>query len=290
MIQSHRHKRFKYRPESVKLHAKNWEVIMQRHLLFVLTLVTLVLVACSSSGEGATTVQEVPVTVEVTREVEIEVTRLVEVEVTREVEVVLQPTSTPEPTPTTEPAEEPIRLSGSGDAIVNVEKWDGAAAVHITATGEGDFRVDGYDVDGESRNLIWDDAPFDGIVELDFGSATTTTRFSVEAPGDWTIEVMPMSMLPVLEVPGKFEGSGYSIIALTGETPDLATITGDDSGYYLSITGYGYGSEGRLFFSDNPIVVSTDELPYAGTAVISADTAFLVIAFDGNWSIEITAR
>jgi hypothetical protein len=263
---------------------------MQRHLLFVLALVTLLLSACSSSGNGATTIQEIPVTVEVTREVEIEVTRLVEVEVTRLAEVVLQPTSTPEPTPTTEPAEEPILLSGSGDAIVNVEKWDGPAAVHITATGEGDFRVDRYDVDGESLNLVWDEAPFDGVVELDFGSSTTTTRFSVEALGNWTIEVLPMSLLPTLEVPGKFEGAGYSIIALIGKTPDLATITGDDSGAYFSITSYGYGSEGRLFFSDNPIVVSTGELPYAGTAVISADTAFLVIAFDGNWSIEITAR
>jgi len=167
-------------------------------------------IACSLGGESVDVESpsvEVsqPEIVEVTRVVamEIEVTRLVKEDKTSEVPLkptrmptntkvpfTPRPTNTLGPTPTTRPTRtptpipQPIVLTGSGDAVVDIEKDDSAALVHITYTGSSNFIVWNYGTDGEKIDLLINTiGSYDGIRPLDFLVDEHTARFAVESSG-----------------------------------------------------------------------------------------------------------
>ena len=140
-------------------------------LLWGFTLLfTLLLFGCTAEPEQITVVEtkEVPVTVEVTNEIEVtrevvaEATRLVEVEVTRLVEetVFVEVTQTPPPPPT-----QFVNLEGTGDSVSdNFEVQECQKAVFSwTAVGQSNFIVYLWKVGiDDNRLLVNEIAPSSG--------------------------------------------------------------------------------------------------------------------------------
>lgn len=193
----------------------------------------------------------------------------------------------PEPTATeTEPPlpthlPDPIVLTGSGDSVVDFENPFPVGIAHIIGNAASSyFGVTSYDVGGEMVDLLINTTePYDGIVLLDVFD-TQTTRFEIQAVGDWTIVVDSIFTARKLEVPGALEGKGDEVIFLTGATPDLANIKGNEQSSYFGVMSY--GNYGDL------LVNSTD--PYEGTVPMEPDSVILEFEAVGSWSIEVTAK
>jgi len=191
------------------------------------------------------------------------------------------PTKTPRPTLTPTPAPEPIVLSGSGDAVVDVAKWEGPALAHVTYQGSRNFIVYNYGADGEKIDLLVNTiGSYEGTRPLDFLEDEHTTRFQVESSGAWEIQVLPLSEIRRETIAGTFEGQGDDVVLLSGGTPDLLVIDARRADSNFVIWGYG----GRRSLLVNEIA------PYDGTVIAGKDTLVLVIEAEGPWQIEVTVR
>lgn len=193
-----------------------------------------------------------------------------------------EPTNTPGPTDTPTQTPTPIVLSGTGDAIVDVAKGPDPALVHITGNASsGYFGVTNYDASGNTIDLLVNTTdPYDGVRPLDFVSGDYTTRFEVKASGAWTIEVLPLSSIEKVQIPGEKSGTGDYVFALDGGTPDLAKITGNAGAAYFGVYSYSKTKE---------LLVNTTD-PYDGTVMLSSDTIIIEVVATGDWTINITTR
>ncbi|MGB7118084.1 MAG: hypothetical protein WBD56_18260, partial [Anaerolineales bacterium] len=191
----------------------------------------------------------------------------------------LGPTPTPRPTRTPTPIPQPIVLTGSGDAVVDIEKDDSAALVHITYTGSSNFVVWNYGTDGEKIDLLINTiGSYDGTRPLDFLADEHTARFTVESSGQWVIEVLPLQEIRTVNVPGTFDGSGDDVINLSGSDPDLLKIDASQAKSNFVIWGYGNGMD----------LLINEIAPYDGVIIAGKDTSILVIEAEGPWTIEVT--
>jgi len=152
--------------------------------------------------------------------------------------------------------------------------------IHIVGNAAGRFfAVENYGAGNERIGLLVNTTdPYDGVRPLDFRADEHTTRFQVQAVGNWTIEVLPITSARRLEVPGTIEGVGDDMIILLGGTPDLAKVKGNAGGRFFAVTGWGDRSD---------LLVNTTD-PYDGTVIVSPDTVILEVEAIGEWSIEIT--
>jgi hypothetical protein len=196
------------------------------------------------------------------------------------------PTNTPVPTNTPTPTPEPIILTGDGDSVVDVDQSFGGALVHITGNAAGrHFAVTNYDSDGNSVGLLVNTTDaYDGVRPLDFMADEHTTRFEISATGPWTIEILPLAteyIEPyIVTVPGEFEGTGDGVIFLTGGTPDLASIVGNQSSRHFGVFGYNGGRD---------LLVNTTD-PYEGSVMLDADTVAIEVMAVGPWSITVSEK
>lgn len=194
-----------------------------------------------------------------------------------------RPTDTPEPTLTPTPAPEPIVLAGSGDSVVDVEKWPGPALARITGnSASAHFAVINYDADGNQIDLLVNTTdPYSGVRPLDLFDNQQTTRFEVKATGDWTIEVLPfLENVTQAEVPGTITGTGDAVLILLAAA-DTAKVTGNPASGHFAVIGYG-GT-----FPD--LMVNTTD-PYDGMVQVGLGSRVLVVTAVGDWTIELTAR
>ena len=185
------------------------------------------------------------------------------------------PTASPSPTP----PPEPIVLHGSGDSVVDFENPFDFAIAHVVGNAAGVyFGVTNYGADGELIDLLVNVTdPYDGIRPLDFMEDEHTTRFEVEASGDWSITVMSLFEARQLSVPGVIEGVGDDVFLLAGETPDVANITGNAAGVYFGVTSYGEYIDLLVNLTD----------PYEGTVILEPDTLVIEVNATGLWTIEV---
>jgi hypothetical protein len=193
-----------------------------------------------------------------------------------------RPTNTPRPTPSPTPPPEPIVLTGSGDAIVDLEKWPGPALVRISGnSGRRHFSVVNHDAAGTYLDLLVNTTePYDGLRPLDFYDGVLTTRFEVTATGQWQIEVLPLlEHATRVDVPGTVAGSGDDVLLLVGEA-DTAAIRGNALGRHFAVHSYGLSAD---------LLVNTTE-PYDGTVLIPRGGRVLVVSADGEWEMDLTAR
>jgi hypothetical protein len=192
-----------------------------------------------------------------------------------------KPTNTPAPsnTPTTPPT--PLAFAGNGDSIVDVET-SGPALVHIVGNSSSRFfAVINYDANNEQIDLLVNTTdPYDGIRPLDFMEDEQTYRFEVKADGEWTIEVLPLSSIYKLEIPGEISGKGDYVFAIIGGTPDTAIINGNASSRYFGVFGYGDRKD---------LLVNTTD-PYNGTVLLSSDTFIIEVRAEDDWTINIKTR
>ncbi len=201
--------------------------------------------------------------------------------------IVLSVNPTPTPSPSTPtPASLPPQeiLTGSGDSVININKWPGPALIHLTGNStSGFFSVTRFDADNNqlSAPLVFTTEPYEGFRLLDLDPDDHTARFEIKAEGDWQIEIFPLSTARTLIIPGSIEGSNDDVISLTGGTPDVATITGNAEESFFSIIPHG-----GLF--SIPLVFTTE--PYIGQVIIDSEIILLEIQARGDWTISITER
>jgi hypothetical protein len=189
------------------------------------------------------------------------------------------PTDTPLPTFTSTPPPEPIVLSGAGDSVVDIQKWDGPALAHIAHNGGGNFAVWNSDANGDHIDLLINTiGAYQGTVPIDFLEREDTHRFEIKAGGAWEIQILPLDMIRKENIPGTVQGTGDEVLSIAG-TPDLITANATGSGNF-AVWSYGDGRD----------LVFNEIAPYSGTATLDGDTFILVIKATGPWSIEVTTR
>lgn len=202
---------------------------------------------------------------------------------TPEPSATLGPTDTPLPTETATPLPDPIILSGSGDNVLDIAKWEGPAILKITHNGDGNFAVWNDDANGDHIDLIVNTiGSYQGTHALDFLDIEHTSRFEITAGGAWELQVLPFDSVRRENIPGIFQGTGSDVIAFnpTDASPDLLKADASGADRNFAIWTYGNGRD----------LVINEIAPYTGIVPIDDQTFVLVITATGPWSIEITAR
>jgi hypothetical protein len=172
-------------------------------------------------------------------------------------------------------------LTGSGDNVVDIQKWAGAAIAKITHTGGGNFAIWNDAANGEHIDLLVNViGNYQGTVPVDFLDREFTTRFEITAGGEWRIEVLPFSMARMESIPGIIQGVGDDVILVGGGAADLMKIDASQASRNFAIWTYG---------DDRDLAVN-EIAPYTGTVAIDRTTVIIVVIATGSWTIEITAR
>lgn len=195
---------------------------------------------------------------------------------------------TPSPTPAPTVVPEPIALSGTGTQVVDIEKWEGPALIHVTFQGDSAFSIFNFDKDGESLDLLVSIiGPYDGTRPIDLDDHQTT-RFAVEGEGAWTIEVLPFSSVRREQAPGDFTGTGDDVVLLVTQTGGLHVdlLTADARGQRNFVV-YGWGEEPDLLFNE--------VAPFQGETTVEPGltkdgTLLIDIQAEGDWTMESTTR
>jgi hypothetical protein len=194
-------------------------------------------------------------------------------------------TKNPEPTLTSTPLPGPVKLSGKGDSVVDIDmkKIGGIGIAHIIGNKSSSFfAVQNYDAAGKRIDLLVNTTdPYDGYVPLDFLDGQHTTRLEINATGDWTIELIPLQSGHELKVPGTLKGKGDEVLLLRGGKPDTVKIVGNKSSGFFAVQSYD--------LSGYDLLVNTTD-PYDGTVILSRDAIILVIKASDDWTIEIKSK
>jgi hypothetical protein len=191
------------------------------------------------------------------------------------------------PTATPAPVQESIILTGTGNAVVDVDKTSLGALVHIVGNDAGrHFAVTNYGAGNKKYDLLANTTdPYDGIRPLDFLDREHTIRFEVKGAGSWTIEIIPLDWIRfrdegrLIVVPGSYNSTGDDVFFVSGDC-DMATITGNDAGRYFGVHAW-HGSGRDL------LVNATD--PFQGTVLMTKDTFAIEVVAVGSWSVDIAA-
>ena len=200
-----------------------------------------------------------------------------------------RPTNTSTPRPTFTPVPTPIVFSGSGDTVIDVEKWAGAAILQIEYTGSRNFIVWNYGSNNEAINLLVNTiGNYKGTRPLDFHDGEYTTRLVIEGTGQWKVEILPFEKIRTVSVPGIIEGEGDDVVALAGnnnQTTDTLSI--DATRASRNFIVYGIGNSYELLVNEIA--------PYSGKVLVPGDLpvgTFLVLIIEakGPWSIEVATR
>ena len=188
------------------------------------------------------------------------------------------PTNTPKPTSTPTPLPTPIILTGTGDSIVDVDRPMSPALVRIEGNASSrHFSVINYGSNGERIDLLVNTtSPYQGVRPLDFLADEHTTRFEVSASGAWTIEIIPLSNIEFVDVPGEISGTGDYVFGLRGN-PDTAAIQGNSTSNFFAVISYGN--------QRNLLVNTTD--PYEGVVIVPSGTLIIEVQASADWVIDI---
>lgn len=203
-----------------------------------------------------------------------------------------EPTKTPKPTSTTKPSNTPkptntptkvpesILLEGSGDDVIEVDKWDGPAILDISRDGGGHFAVKSYSEDGEYLELLVNAiGPYDGKVAMDLlglHADENTAMLEISANGPWKIVIHPFSSvhLNMMKAPGIYENNTDDMIFVDGSSK-TATITCEKG--HIAVKG---------LTSDRYHLLVNEIGPYEGKVVIPNGLILLVVTASAPWSIE----
>lgn len=176
---------------------------------------------------------------------------------------------------------DPIRLSGSGDDVLDVSiPGDELAIAEVTHDGPGYFGITITDADNEYAGLLANEiGTYQGIAPIHLGSSNPMRGLDVDADGTWTITIKPIAEARDLTDAG-LDGTTDDVLdayRLAGQVVDI-THTGDG---YFGITAY--TDDG-----DYNGLVANEAGPYEGTQRIPAGTRWLEVDTDGLWTIELS--
>lgn len=191
--------------------------------------------------------------------------------------------STPESPEPEEPEAEyvphdPIVLTGSGDDVLEIDSLDYYYAFRITGGAAGKhFAVTTYDANGNySELLVNATGQYSGVT---YDPSLNVGMIEVKATGEWTIEIVELLTLDIIEIGDTLTGTGDSVFSLltAGKT---ATISGGAAGKHFAVTTYnGYGQY-------NDLLVNTTD-PYEGKVILEGDPVIAVVKATGDWSFTL---
>jgi hypothetical protein len=192
-------------------------------------------------------------------------------------------TETPIPTAIPSSTPEPIFLVQSGDAVFNIQKWQGPAILKIKHTGARNFVVRNYPDQG---NVYYDllvntIGAYEGTVPLDFRDGEQTARFEVKADGAWEFNIEPITNARKEQIPGKISGNGDDVIIIEGGIPDLVKVDASQARRNFVVKAV---AKGKFDLVVNEIA------PYTGTSLLDPSTIVLIINATGPWELEITGQ
>lgn len=192
------------------------------------------------------------------------------------------PTATPLPTVTPTPKPQPIILTGSGDSVVDVQKWNSVALMKVTYSGGSNFIVENFDKSGSQMDLLINTiGAYSGSQLIDIFDDDHTSRFQVTASGPWEIQILPVSEIRKVSIPGIVQGVGDDVVLLPGGSADI--LKSDASQATSNFIVYGL-SNTDFYLLFNEIA------PYAGSVIAQDGTALIQVKATGAWSIEVTTK
>ena len=195
-----------------------------------------------------------------------------------------RPTNTPKPTTTPTPVPQPIIFEGSGDKIITLdEPLIAPRILELSNTGSSNFIVKSYDQFGNDIDLLVNEiGSYQGKMLIGMMlDEEPVSRFEIQSSGSWNLIIYPFSIdyMDALEVPGRYEGKGDSVVVLIGE-PDIVTFTTTERDNFIV---YAYTNERRE-------LLLNEIGPYSGEKVLPNGVMVLNVFINGVWSMEITAK
>jgi hypothetical protein len=185
-----------------------------------------------------------------------------------------QPTTSTSSTTTTTLPPAPLVFTGAGDDVVDIGAGNTALFVIASHDGQSNFIVhsldeDLQDVDGVVNEI----GTFAGTVPLStFGSVADVRYLEVQADGNWSLELIGIARLPVVNDPS-FAGAGKQVVLYMGGG-GIFTITHDGTSNFIVHVTTADGVDGLI----NEIG------PYSGRKPVPAGAAIIEVNADGNWS------
>ena len=194
------------------------------------------------------------------------------------------PTSTPRPTITPTLPPQPIVLSGSGDSVLEINKWNSAGLFKATYTGEHNFIVENFDAAGNQIDVLINTiGAYSGSKLIDVYDNDLTARIAIHASGPWEIQILPLSSVRSVLVPGVVQGVGDDVVLLAHAAGKTDLFKADASQASHNFIVYGL-SNTDFYLMFNEIA------PYTGTVISDGDTVLIQVSATGPWSIEVTSK
>jgi len=210
----------------------------------------------------------------------ITLTEIPTIQFTATITSTLKPRNTKTPTNTPTPKPEPIILEGSGDDVIEFDKWDGPAIVDIIRDGGGHFAVKSYDSFGETIDLLVNTiGPYEGKVTMDLlgYDSTKTGLLEISADGLWKISISPFvrEYLNQVDAPGFYENNKDDVLVVDGES---ATAT------FKCAIGGNFAVWG---IAEDDIDLMVNEIaPYEGKVMVPKGLFLLIVTAENDWSVE----
>ncbi len=145
--------------------------------------------------------------------------------------------------PTTAPAPAAFSFSGSGDETVefapgspeSIDRW----AMRITHAGSGEFSISTEDANGDEATMFAVTGAYAGDRPFGFGVVDIET-ISIAADADWTIDLIAVDDLPVLDTAAgaSIDGEGDRLVRFAPGEPSSIGFACDDCAGTIVITAF----------------------------------------------------
>ena len=173
---------------------------------------------------------------------------------------------------------DPIVFTGSGDDVLEIESPDYYFGFRITGNAVGKhFAVKTYNSSGGYGELLVNTT--DEYSGVTYDPSLDVSMIEVTAEGEWTIEVIDLITLDIIETGDTITGNGDYVFSLY-EHGKTATISGNAAGHYFAVKSY--DNYGR--YSD--LLVSSSD-PYEGKVMLGNDDTIVSVTAIGDWSFTL---
>lgn len=170
--------------------------------------------------------------------------------------------------------------AGSGPDRVRTEVPDGQPAImNVTHEGAGSFALEARDRAGATDLVVETTGTYAGTRSVNLGEVVEHYHeLAIEADGDWTIEVLPLSAATQVE-DGVASGRGDDVVLISAGGRGRFSHEGQAE---VMVVEY----RGSELFAGLTLV---DEVgAHDGAVRITEDTGVLVITADGAWELSMS--
>lgn len=170
----------------------------------------------------------------------------------------------------------PKSYNGHGDQVIQFDPISQRAVVTFTHNGSRNFAVTALDSSGAMQDLLVNTiGGYVGTRLIRPENNKTVAALKIEADGDWTAEMKPMSAARVWSGPHA-EGRGDDVLRLDPPAQGLTVVQATHSGQ----RNFAVIAHGTSYLD----LVINKIGNYSGEVQLPSGTAFVEIEADGDWS------